>query len=129
MTDRAAVRGRLEDAVAAAVAGGADWVQVRDRALETRELAALVERVSTAARAAARAARRTVRVLVNRRVDVALAVGADGVHLGFDALSVEQARALLGPAPLIGVSAHDPAEVAEAARRGADYAHLAPIHA
>jgi thiamine-phosphate pyrophosphorylase len=60
---------------------------------------------------------------------VALAVAADGVHLGFDAMTPAQARALLGPGRLVGVSAHAPAELTAAARAGADYAHLAPIFA
>jgi thiamine-phosphate pyrophosphorylase len=112
-------------AIAAAVAGGVDWVQLRERALAARALLAWCDAVSAAARAAAGA--RGVRILVNRRIDVALAAGADGVHLGFDALDPARARALVGPGRLVGVSAHAPAEVAAAARAGADYAHLAPI--
>jgi thiamine-phosphate pyrophosphorylase len=68
-----------------------------------------------------------VRVVVNRRADVARAAGADGVHLGFDALRAAHARALLGPRAWIGVSVHEPAAVG--AERNADYAHLAPIFA
>ena len=70
-----------------------------------------------------------MRVLVNRRVDIALAVGADGVHLGFDGMPVAEARTLLGPAAWIGVATHDPAEVRAARDAGATYAHLAPIAA
>jgi len=114
--------------VAAAVAGGADWVQLRERALPARELLAWADAVSAAARAAAGRERR-VRILVNRRVDVALAAEADGVHLGFDAMAAAQARALLGAGRLVGVSAHAAAELAAAAAEGADYAHLAPIFA
>jgi len=68
-------------------------------------------------------------VLINRRIDVALAVGADGAHLGFDALPVATARSLLGAERLVGVSAHTPGEVRAAAANGANYAHLAPIFA
>ena len=73
------------------------------------------------------------RVLVNRRIDVALAAGADGVHLGFDALAVEDARELLPATAWIGRSLHSVSEIeqetAQTARspRGIDYAHLAPI--
>jgi thiamine-phosphate pyrophosphorylase len=114
------------EAIAAAVAGGADWVQLRERALPARALLAWVDAVSAAVRAAAGGGRR-VAVLVNRRVDVALAAEADGVHLGFDAMAAAQARALLGPDRLVGVSAHAPHELAAAAAGGAAYAHLAPL--
>ncbi len=73
-----------------------------------------------------------LRVLVNRRIDVALAAGADGVHLGFDALDPARARTVLaidGGRPLLGVSTHAAEEVLAAARAGADYAQLAPIFA
>ena len=72
---------------------------------------------------------RSVRVLINRRADVALAVGADGVHLGWNALPVAAARALLGADAIVGVAAHTPDEVRAAAAQGADYATLAPIFA
>ncbi len=112
-------------AIAAAVAGGADWVQLRERALPASALLAWADEVAAAARAAGRA----VKILVNRRVDVALATEADGVHLGFDAMAPGPARALLGAGRLVGVSAHAPGELAGAAAEGADYAHLAPIFA
>jgi len=112
-------------AIAAAVEGGVDLLQLRERALGGAALLAWVDGV---ARALGGAARR-VKILVNRRVDVALAAEADGVHLGFDALPPAEARALLGPDRLVGVSAHAPEELAAAAAAGADYAHLAPIFA
>ena len=151
MTDRAVSRRPLEEAVAEAVAAGVDWVQVRERGLDAAALLALVRRIVCAAReaAAARAPARRVRVVVNRRVDVALALGLvagaspedrpadpppsddglDGVHLGFDAMSVPDARRLLGPHAFIGVSTHAAAELAEAAGSGASYLQLAPIFA
>ncbi len=102
-------------------------MQVRERDLEGRALLARVESLAAAARRAA--AGRRVRVVVNRRIDVALAAEADGVHLGFDALDPARARALLGPDRLVGVSAHSAAEVVAAAGAGASYAHLAPVFA
>jgi thiamine-phosphate pyrophosphorylase len=79
-----------------------------------------------------------VATIVNRRIDVALALAArgraDGVHLGFDAFAPRTARRLIGPSSWIGVSTHSPDELARLARapEGAakpaiDYAHLAPI--
>jgi len=130
VTDRGAARdGSLLEAVSAAAAGGVDWLQVRERGLEGRALLELAEALAGAAQRAAAGSGRTLRVLINRRIDIALALGADGVHLGFDALDPARARALLGPGALIGVSAHAPEELAAAARAGASYAQLAPIFA
>ncbi len=108
-------------AVAAAVRGGADWVQLRDRSLAGGELLATLD----AWRAACADA--PVRWLVNRRVDVALAGDADGVHLGFDGMPGADARVLLGAGPMIGTACHAPEEVA-AADAELGYVHLAPIH-
>jgi thiamine-phosphate pyrophosphorylase len=109
------------------VRAGVDWVQVRERALEGVALLEHARAVAQAARAAARERGGSVRVIVNRRADVALACGADGIHLGQDAMRPGEARALLGPETLVGVSCHGAAELAEA--RGASYAQLAPIFA
>jgi len=114
--------------VAAAVRAGVDWVQVRERALEGRELLEHALRVAEAARAAARERGGRVRVIVNRRADAALAAGADGVHLGFDGMPAATARALLGAEALVGVSCHAAAEI-EAADPAASYAQLAPVFA
>jgi thiamine-phosphate pyrophosphorylase len=121
--DGAALARWGERGVRAACDAGVDWLHVRDRSLDGAALLAAVDR----ALAAARSSPRRVQVLVNRRADVALAAGADGVHLGFDALPVAAARVLLGRGARIGVSLHDPAELASA--HGADYVHLAPIFA
>jgi thiamine-phosphate pyrophosphorylase len=128
VVDPRAAKRELASAVAAAVAGGVDWVQVRDRELEALELLALAESLARAAREAARRRGSLVRVLVNRRADVALAAGADGVHLGFDGLPAQEARRLLGEAAWIGISAHAPEEVGRALP-AASYAQLAPIFA
>jgi thiamine-phosphate pyrophosphorylase len=113
--------------VASAVEAGVDWVQLRERELAGEEILALADAVSAAARRAAALRGNRVQFLVNRRLDVALAVGADGVHLGFDAVDPETARRLLGPDALVGVSAHSPDEARRAGARGASYVHLAPI--
>jgi len=122
VTDRGQTAGRpLLDVVGAALDGGVRAVQVRERDLPTRALLALaaaLRRLTATAGAA---------LLINDRVDVALACGADGVHLPADGMAVADARTLLGPAPLIGVSTHAPAEVAAAAAAGADFAVFGPI--
>jgi thiamine-phosphate pyrophosphorylase len=126
--DRRAVRGDLGACIGAAVRGGVDWVQVRERDLTDAALLELADAVSAAARnAACGRPGRPLRVIVNRRADVALCIGADGVHLGFDAVEPDAARRLLGDTALIGVSTHDPDEVGTL--EGSDYAHLAPIFA
>lgn len=68
-------------------------------------------------------------LLVNERLDVALACGADGVHLPASAVGPAEARRLLGPAALIGVSCHSLAEVERARSGGADYASFGPVWA
>lgn len=127
MTARGVGPHPLGDVVEAAVAAGADWVQVRDRALEGAAL--LAHAADLAARARRGAARRggAVHVLVNRRLDVAAALGAEGAHLGFDAVGVPDARSVLGAQATIGVSVHLPDDLAATA--GADYAFLAPVFA
>jgi thiamine-phosphate pyrophosphorylase len=65
--------------------------------------------------------------IVNDRVDVAKAIGADGVHLGQEDLPLADARAILGPGKLIGISTHNPAQAAEAEAGGADYIGYGPV--
>ena len=125
VVDRGAARGPLEDAVEAAVRAGVDWVQLRERALPGEAWLAWADALV----AAARRGRRDVRISVNRRIDMALCLGLDAVHLGFDAVEIATARALLGDHAFVGVSAHGAEEVRAAREAGADYAHLAPIHA
>ena len=127
MLDASLSRAPLPALVEDCVAAGVDWVQVRERALPGSALLALCDALrAAAARGAARRGGRA-RVLVNRRIDVALAAGADGVHLGGDAVSPADARALLGDSAWIGVSTHAPEEID--AGCGASYAHLAPLFA
>jgi thiamine-phosphate pyrophosphorylase len=118
ITDRRAARGDLVAQVAQALAGvacGAAFVQVREKDLDGRALVALVRSVVALG----------ARVVVNDRVDVALAAGAHGVHLPENGLAVAEARALLGPGALVGASVHDVAGAQ--ARADADYLVLGPV--
>ena len=125
VVDARAAAGSLEDAVAAAFRNGADWLQLRDRQLETR---AFLDWALPLARAARQAAGpRANAILVNRRADIARAITADGVHLGFDALASEEARTFLGDDALVGVSTHYKDEIDPALLPGADYVHFAPV--
>lgn len=119
------MRGDTSAAIEAAVRGGVDWVQLRERDVGGRALLELADRVSRAARRGAVGRDTPVRIIVNRRADIALAVDADGMHLGFDAMSLPDARRTLGDAALIGISAHAAEEIRPA--QGLSYAHLAPI--
>jgi thiamine-phosphate pyrophosphorylase len=123
VTDRMLARGRpLEEVVAAALLGGVTMVQLREKECSTREFIALAERILPLTRA------RHVPLIINDRVDVALAVDADGVHLGQSDMPCATARRLLGPDRIIGLSVES-TEQAEAAQAcDADYLGVSPIH-
>lgn len=125
--DRSCMALALEETVEAAVRGGVDWIQIRERELDSASLLALSQQVKAAALRGATG--RSVKLLVNRRIDIALALPADGAHLGFDAVTADCAKGLLPSSSLLGYSAHSSEEVKAAAASGATYAHLAPIFA
>jgi thiamine-phosphate pyrophosphorylase len=121
VTDRNATAGRdLVDVVAAAVDAGLPAVQLREKDLPGRPLLALAERLRAVT------ARAGALLLVNDRVDVAIAAGADGVHLGGGSMPVDVARRLLPAGALVGVSTHSAAEVAATT---ADFAFFGPVYA
>jgi len=110
-------RERCRDAALRLFDGGVDWIQLRDRRVEGLVLLEAAEGLVAARDAVPRDPESPCRVIVNRRADVALAAGADGVHLGFDALDPDSARLLLGAQAWLGVSLHAPGEVDSAARQ------------
>jgi thiamine-phosphate pyrophosphorylase len=117
--------GALVAAVAAALAGsppGLTAVMLREKDLCGRALLGLAGRLREVTRDAG------APLLVNERVDVAAACGADGVHLPAAGLPPEVARTLLGPDALVGVSTHAADEVHRAADGGADYVTFGPIY-
>lgn len=111
----------LLERIGAAFRAGVDWVQVREKHMPARALCALVER---AARLPERGAGK---LLVKERLDVALACGADGVHLPADSLPAGAVRRATPRDFLVGVSCHTVEEVEAAAREGASFAVLGPI--
>jgi thiamine-phosphate pyrophosphorylase len=120
--DRAAARGRdLDGVLEGAIAAGCRMVQLREKEWPSGRLLPLAERLRARCRAAG------VTFIVNDRVDLAVAVEADGVHLGQDDLPPRVARPLLRPGMLIGVSTHsaEQARAAQAAR--ADYVAVGSI--
>jgi len=123
VTDRAQLPAdALVSTIEAALAGGVDAVQLREKDLDTRALLRLAQKLRPLTQ------RHDAVLLVNDRIDVALAVGADGVHLPTDSFDPRDARALLGPHALIGVSTHSRADAVSAAQRGADYVVFGPIY-
>ncbi len=113
----------LVDVVAAALRGGAPTVQLRAKHEGTREMLALAHRLRAETRRAG------ALFFVNDRIDVALAAGADGAHLGDDDLPVEMARSIVPPGFLIGKSVDSPEGARAAEREGADYLGVGPVHA
>ncbi len=121
ITDRQALtRAPLRDFIRDAVRAGIELIQIREKDLETRELRSLVEPAVAAARGT------PTRVVVNDRLDVSLALGAAGVHLGGQSLPARVVRRL-APGFLVGVSCHSLEDALEAESAGADYAVLGPI--
>jgi thiamine-phosphate pyrophosphorylase len=123
ITDRGQTTGRpLLDVVGAALQGGIRLVQLREPELATRPLLELARALRAMTRAHGAA------LLINDRVDIALACEADGVHLPGRSFAVGDARALLGAQRWIGVSTHAADEVRAAAAAGADFAVFGPIY-
>jgi|SRR5208283_3940555 len=133
-------RRALLDKIAEAAHAGVDYIQLREKELSTRELESLAKEAASLFREEKRLAngeRRTAsRLLINSRTDIALAAGADGVHLRSDDISprdVRRAVSLAGHKPLttdhflVAVSCHSASDVRRAASEGADFAVFAPV--
>ncbi len=111
-----------EEIVTRLLAGGARLIQLRDKEAGARDLL-------DAARACLRLTRAAgATLLINDRVDVALAADADGVHLGQDDVTVEDARQLLGPDKIIGLSTHNLEQFQRALATSADYLAVGPVY-
>ena len=124
VTDQASARGRtLTDVVAAAVQGGVNCVQLREKHLSTRDFLAQALILKTLL------APYQIPLVINDRIDIALACGAQGVHLGQSDMPVAQARQLLPPEVFIGWSVETMDDVARSASLPVDYLGVSPIHA
>ena len=127
ISDRRAIGDRdLADVVAALLSSlpiGAALLQLREKDLDTRALIALARRLLPITRP------RQCSLLINARLDVALAAGADGVHLPERGLDVARVRAIAGPELVIGASVHSPEAAGDRARAGADAIVCGPIWA
>jgi len=109
------------DVVREAIRGGAGIIQLREKELPARAFYELAQALRELTREAG------VPLIINDRVDVAAAVGADGVHLGQEDLPMAAARRLLGERAIIGVSTHSVAEAVAAEQAGADYIGVGPV--
>ncbi|WNM58317.1 thiamine phosphate synthase [Candidatus Nitrospira allomarina] len=122
LTDRHQTLHRpLTSVITEAVDAGVRMVQIREKDLTTRELTSLCQQLGPLIK------HRQGTILLNDRIDLVLALGADGVHLRTDSLPVSVARRLLGTGHLIGVSTHSVEEARVAEGEGADFIVLGPI--
>jgi len=134
--DETARRCGLLDKIAEAAASGVDFIQLREKDLSARELESLAQAAVQIVREGWNSSQQKTRtrLLINSRLDVAIASGADGVHLRSDDVSVKDVREIwksagnpLESSPLVSVSCHTTAEVAQAALGGADFVVFAPV--
>ncbi len=122
LTDRKASRGRSHLQVAeAAIAGGADVLQLRDKEASSGELYLEALQLRKLTREA------KVPFIVNDRLDIALAVDADGVHVGQSDLPASVVRGIMGPGKILGVSVGTVEEAIQAEKDGADYLGVGPV--
>ena len=121
ITDRKSARGDLLGTVVGALRGGVDWVQVREKTGPARDLYETARKIILLAR------ENGAGVMINDRIDVALATGAGGVHLAGKSLPPRVARELLGDR-LLGASVHSIEEAREAVDGGVDYVTFGHVY-
>jgi thiamine-phosphate pyrophosphorylase len=128
----------LLERVAAIAAAGVDWIQIREKDLSGKQTASLVRQALDHVSKQGSHSKSATRILVNDRLDVALAEQAGGVHLGENSLPVDEAKRLLKSSPaaqtpdndfIFGVSCHSPEAAKSAASSGADYIFFGPVFA
>ncbi|KOA21533.1 thiamine-phosphate synthase [Clostridium homopropionicum DSM 5847] len=122
ITDRSFLNGRsLANCVREAIEGGVTLIQVREKDISTREffkVAKEVKEVTT---------KYNIPLIINDRIDIALAIDADGIHLGQSDMPIEIARKILGKDKIIGISAGSISEALEAEKNGADYLGIGTV--
>ena len=122
VTDRTFSRGRsTREIVEAAVRGGASAVQLREKDLDTRSFLAEGRAIRTLLKDAG------VPLIINDRIDIALALDAEGVHLGRSDMPADVARRLLGPDLIIGLSVEEPRHVTSHETQYVDYLGISPV--
>ncbi len=122
VTDRGLSQGRSTlEIVQAAVAGGVSCVQLREKHCSTREFLNEAHSLQEFLHS------KRIPLIINDRVDVALAIGADGIHLGQNDMPIGDARKLLGKEIIIGISAESVDDAVSAEAEGADYVGISPV--
>lgn len=123
ITDRKQTKIPLPEAVRQALRGGVRAIQLREKDLPIRELLALAQEIKAITEAFG------AKLFINDRADVAVAVDADGVHLGNQSMPPEAVRSVVGKRMLIGVSTHNMEEAKMAETGGADFVTFGPVFA
>jgi thiamine-phosphate pyrophosphorylase len=113
---------RPDEFLAAALSGGVDLLQLRMKDTSDEEIVGAGRRFATAA------ADHGALFILNDRPDLVSATGADGVHVGQDDAAVADARALVGPERIVGLSTHSPSQIDAASGVGVDYIGVGPVH-
>lgn len=122
ITDRKLVKeGNLLHVVELALQGGVRAVQLREKDLSSREMYELAMEMKKIT------SKHDALLFINNRIDIALAVDADGVHLGTESIPLDKAQTLMGPDRLIGVSCHDQLCARNAQEQGADFITFGPL--
>ena len=128
----------LLERIAAIVGAGVDWIQLREKDLSGKQSASLVRQALDRVSKQGSHSKSTTRIIVNDRLDVALAEQAGGIHLGENSLPIDEAKRLLLSSPvaqtlpsdfILGVSCHSLEAAKSAASSGADYIFFGPIFA
>lgn len=121
ITNRKVCGTKLTDIIKQAIEGGVETVQLREKDLSTRDLYSLAKEIREITK------KKDVNLIINDRVDIAIAVDADGVHLGWKSLEPGIIRRMIGRDKLIGFSAHSITEAESAGKSGIDYVTISPI--
>ena len=121
ITNRKVSETKLTDIIEQAIEGGVGTVQLREKDLSTYDLYCLAKEIRELTE------EKDVNLIINDRVDIAIAVDADGVHLGWQSLKIGIVRNMIGRDKLIGFSAHSLKEAKMAENSGADYVTISPI--
>lgn len=122
ITDRSFLNGRsLKECVEDAIKGGVTLIQIREKDASTREFYEVAKEVKEVT------SKYNIPLIINDRIDIAIAIDAEGVHLGQSDMPLKLARKILGKDKIIGISANNLEEALEAQKDGADYVGLGPI--
>lgn len=121
ITNRKICESELTEIIVKAIEGGVGTIQLREKDLSTKDLYMLAKELRKITKEL------DVNLIINDRVDIALAIDADGIHLGWQSLNIGEVRRIAGQEKLIGFSAHNLEEAKKAMIEGTDYVTISPI--